>query len=165
MNNKNHHISNAIFDLSEIIGEIITEDITISELATLIENRILIETSCTGNIIRIGHPQEDNLQIIFKSETKPLVIKNVLLTETAIETESECKPIVYKQTSTESIMKIVSSCQGKRTRMGHLEKNEFTFSSSCAAKVCRYTKLIDLLGMRICDLAGVTIKDLCEKEK
>lgn len=165
MNNKNHHLFNAVFNLSEIIGEIVTEDITISELATLIENRILIETSCTGNIIRIGNPQEDNLQIIFESESKPLVIKNAILIENVVKTESECKPVVYKQTLTESIMKIISSCQGKRTRMGHLKKNEFIFSSFCGAKVCRYTKIIDLLGMRICDLAGVTVKDLCEKEK
>ena len=165
MNNKNHHLFNAVFNLSEIIGEIVTEDITISELATLIENRILIETSCTGNIIRIGNPQEDNLQIIFESESKPLVIKNAILTENVIESESKCEPIVYKQTSTESIIKIISSCQGKRTRMGHLEKNEFIFSSSCEAKVCRYTKLIDLVGLRLCDFEGVTLKEACEKEK
>lgn len=163
MRNINHHVSNAVFKLSQIIGEIVTEDITISELATLVENRILIETYCEGNIIRIGHPEENNLEIIFESVSTPLRIRNINIKEGSIITETYCEPIRQRLSSSNEVIKMCSSCMGRRSRIGRSLESAFVLTSSCEPKVARYTKLKDLIGVRLCDLEGKTIQDVCER--
>jgi hypothetical protein len=156
----NHYEGIGVFDLSDVLGYICTEDITISEIATLVKNRFVMLSSCTGNLIRIGNSQ-DNILNTF-SEANCLRTRNAT-SNILIDNITKCEPIAKRlSTSKENYVMMVSTCEPKRKRMGNPNKNVIVFFSYCEPKVARYKKVKDLNGLRLCDLEGKVIRNICE---
>ena len=183
MKNKNHHISKVKFGNLKIIGEIIAQDITISQLVTPIKCIISMSSSCFSKLKKIGNHKNNDV-ILFRNYKKDSEKSKINRKRNGTSNENNFKFISKCQNTkrnrkinnTKHYVSFNSNCNGYNIKLTKPSKNIISFITfNCEAKKYSYTKLKDLYensktefgNIDLARLNGdeeITIGDICGKE-